>query len=101
MKIKFNSDENVPLSKMLKLHMLTVIVRSVFKEVGKYYPEVFLDECLYEVLILEYDRIDISEGIDIKKTNASRECDIWHHWYFLDKKFKYEPCLCNGCHDLM
>ena len=59
------------------------------------------DECLYELLMLEYDRIDISEGIDINKTNASKECDIWHYWYFLDKKFNYELSLCNGCHDLM
>ena len=49
MKIKFSSDNNLPLNKMLKLHMLTIIVRSVFEEDGKYYPQVFLDECLYEV----------------------------------------------------
>ena len=48
--------------------------------------------------MLEYDRIDISEGIDIGKT---RECDICHYWYFLDKRFNYEKYLCNGCHDLM
>ena len=51
--------------------------------------------------MLEYDRIDISEGIDINKTNSSKECDICHYWYFLDKNFNYEPYLCNGCHDLM
>ena len=51
--------------------------------------------------MLEYDRIDISEEIDINQTNASKECDICHYWYFLDKNFKYEPYLCNGCHDLM
>ena len=49
MKIKFNSDDNLPLNKMLKLHMLTVIVRSIFEEDGEYYPQVFLDECLCEV----------------------------------------------------
>ena len=49
MKIKFNSDDNLPLNKILKLHMLTVIVRFVFEEDGKYYPQVFLDECLYEL----------------------------------------------------
>ena len=49
----------------------------------------------------EYDRIDISEGIDINKTSASKECDVCHYWYFLDKSFNYEPYLCNGCHDLM
>ena len=51
--------------------------------------------------MLEFHRIDISGGIDINKTNASKGCDICHYWYFLDKGFKYEPYLCNGCHDLM
>ena len=46
---QFNLDDNLPLSKMLQLHMLTVIVRCVFEEDGKYYLQVFLDECLYEV----------------------------------------------------
>ena len=51
--------------------------------------------------MLEYDRIDTSEGIDVTKTNASKECGICHYWYFEDVGFKYEPYLCNGCHDLM
>ena len=51
--------------------------------------------------MLEYDRIGISEGIDINKTTASKECDICHYWYFLDKNFNYEPYLCNGWHNLM
>ena len=50
--------------------------------------------------MLEYDRIDISGGIDVNKTNASKECDIFHYWYFNDIGFKYEPYVCNGCHDL-
>ena len=49
MKIKFNSDDHLPLNKIPKLHMLTIIVRSVFEEDGKYHPQVFLDECLYEI----------------------------------------------------
>ena len=48
MKIKFNSDDDLSLNKILKLHMLAIIVRSVLED-GKYYPQVFLDECLYEV----------------------------------------------------
>ena len=51
--------------------------------------------------MVEYDRRDISEGIYMHKTNKSKECDICHYWYFLDKNFYYEPYLCNGCHDLM
>ena len=46
--------------------------------------------------MLEYGRIDISEGIDVNKTNLSKECDICHYWYFKDIGFKYEPYLCNG-----
>ena len=51
--------------------------------------------------MLEYNRIDISESIDTNNTSASKECNICHYWYFLDKSFNYEPYLCNGCHDLM
>ena len=51
--------------------------------------------------MLEYERIDISEGIDVNKTNLSRKCVICHYWYFKDIGFKYQTYLCNGCHDLM
>ena len=50
--------------------------------------------------MLEYDRIDISKGIDVNKKNASKNCDIWHYWYFKDNFLKCEPYLCNGWHDL-
>ena len=51
--------------------------------------------------MLDHNRIDILEGIDVNKTNASKECDICHYWYFKDIGFKYEKYICNGCHDLM
>ena len=51
--------------------------------------------------MLEYDRIGISEGIEFNKTNASKEYDICHYWYFKDIVFKYEPYLCNSCHGLI
>ena len=51
--------------------------------------------------MLEYERTDISEGIDANKTNLSKECDICNYWYFKDIGFRFEPYLCNGCHDLM
>ena len=50
--------------------------------------------------MLEHNRFDISEGIDVNKTSASRERDICDYWYFKNIGFKYEPYLCNGCHDL-
>ena len=51
--------------------------------------------------MLEHDRIDISEGIDVNKTNLSKECNICHYWYFKDVGFKHEKYLCNDCHDLI
>ena len=51
--------------------------------------------------MLEHERTDISEGIDVNKTNLSKECDICHYWCFSYTGFKYEKYLCNGCHDLM
>ena len=49
MKIKINSDDDVPLNKPLKLHGMRIIIRSVFEEGGKRYPQVFLDDALYEL----------------------------------------------------
>ena len=48
MKIKFSSDDNLPLNKILKLHNLTIVARSVFQEEINYYLQMSLDECLYE-----------------------------------------------------
>ena len=49
MKIKLNSDDDLALSTSLKFDTMTIIIRSVFEENGKYYPQFFLDECLYEL----------------------------------------------------
>ena len=49
MKIKFNSNDDSPLNNSLKFHNMTVIIRSVFEEDGKLYPQVFLDDTLYEL----------------------------------------------------
>ena len=51
--------------------------------------------------MLEYDRIDISEGVDVKESEEnSRECCLCMFWYFTDKNFKYQTYLCDGCHDI-
>ena len=50
-KIKFNSDDDLPLNKPLKFHNMTIIIRSVFEEDGKLYPWLFLDDTLYELSI--------------------------------------------------
>ena len=51
--------------------------------------------------MLEYYKIDISDGTDINKTSASKECKICHYLYFKDIGLKYERYLCNGCRGLM
>ena len=51
--------------------------------------------------MLYYDRIDISEGTDVNKTSASKECDICPYWYFLNYSFKFQPNVCNRCQDLL
>ena len=96
MKIKFDLDDNLLLNKQLTFPTITIVVRSVFEDEGKFFPQNYWDKCLYEIWMLEYNRIDISEEIDINKKNASKECDICHYRYFKDIGFKYEPYLCNG-----
>ena len=51
--------------------------------------------------MLYFDRIDVSEGIDINETSESKECNICHYCFFLDKGFKFQPNVCDGYHDLL
>ena len=51
--------------------------------------------------MLQYEKIDISKGIDVNKTGASKECEFCHYWLFKDFGFKFEEHVCNGCHDLL
>ena len=49
MKIKFNCDNDLPLNKPLKFHAMTIIIRSVYEEGGKFYPQILSDDALYEL----------------------------------------------------
>ena len=51
--------------------------------------------------MLYYDRIDVSEIIDVNKTSESKECDICQYLHFLNKGFKFQSYICNICHDLL
>ena len=51
--------------------------------------------------MLQYKKIDVSEGIDLNKTSASKECELCHYWFFRDIGFKSEEHVCNRCHDLL
>ena len=51
--------------------------------------------------MLQYEKIDVSEGINVNKTSASKECELFHYWFLKDGGFKFEECICNRCHDLL
>ena len=53
MKIKFNLDDELPQNKMVEIPSMVIVVRAVFHENNKYYPQVFLDECLYNLQIIK------------------------------------------------
>ena len=50
--------------------------------------------------MLVYERINISDGIDVNKSYESKEWTLCHYWYFLDKSFSYGPYLCDGCYNM-
>ena len=51
--------------------------------------------------MLRYQKINFSEGIDVNKTSASKECELCHYWFFKDIGFNFEEHICNKCHDLL
>ena len=51
--------------------------------------------------MLQYKRIDVSDGIDVCSRSSSKKCMLCHYWFFKDIGFKFEDHVCNGCHDLL
>ena len=51
--------------------------------------------------MLRHQKIDVSEGIDVNKISASKECELCHYWFFKNVGFKFEEHVCNKCHDLL
>ena len=51
--------------------------------------------------MLQNEKIYVSKGIETNKTSASKECMLRHYWYFKDVGFKFEPHVCNKCHDVL
>ena len=50
--------------------------------------------------MFSYERIDVSDGIDVNKSDESKECTLCCSWYVLDKSFSYGPYLCDGCYNM-
>ena len=98
--IKIDSYHSLTLEKTLTLCNFVILIKSVFnKDKNHYYYNIFLEKCSYKQY--KYERIDISERIDVNKTSASKECDICRYWYFLDEEFKFQTYVCNSCHGLL
>ena len=51
--------------------------------------------------MLKYDKVDITEGIDLNKTNKSKKCMFYHYWYYLNKNFSYGAFTCDGCYNIV
>ena len=51
--------------------------------------------------MLEYGKIDVSDGIDADMSDKSKKCMLCYYWYFLDKNVSYEPYLCDGCYNIV
>ena len=75
---------------------MIIVVRAVFYEDNKH-PPVFLDVRKTAT----FGNINVSEGNDANKTNASKEYDICHYWHFSDRGSKFQRYDCNGCHDVL
>ena len=65
---------------------MTITIKFVFSEDGKFYPQLFLDLALYELQYQKCYSIKnyLPEGIDINKTSASKEYELCHYWFFKD-----------------
>ena len=104
-KIKFNSDDELPLNKTKEIHSMIIVVKDIFLWKQQILSTILL-RCMPEwsmnnVEMLYYDRTGVSGRISINKTNAWKESDICHYWYFLYKGFKFQTYVCNRCHDLL
>ena len=91
------------MNKPIRLQLLTIIIRCVFSEVGNFYPQLLLNNALHvlSVKMLQDEKNDVSEGIDINKTCLSKEWDLCHYCFFRDVGLKFEEHVCNRCHNLL
>ena len=75
--IIFDTDDTLPLEDIVSIYSITIIIRSVYRDCyDRFCPQIHLENCIYKKM-LEYDRIDISEGIDIKNVKKRLENVIY------------------------
>ena len=78
---------------------MTMIAWSVFEK--RLSTKIFRWSFVWIVKTLQYKRIDISEGIDVSRKSSSKECMLCHYWYLRNVGFRFEPHVCNKCHDVL
>ena len=115
-KIKIDSFDSLPIEKILTFYNVIILTKSVVnKNKNEYYYNIILEKDSYKnksnteyfymnfsiLYMLYFDRIDVSEGIDVNKKCASKECNICHYWYFFNYSFKFQPNVYNRCHELL
>ena len=101
MKIKFNSDNDLPLNRPLRFYAMTIIIRSVFEEGGNFIRKFFQMTLCMNYKNATVQKNDVPERIDTSKTSTSKECMLCHYWYFNDVGFKFEPHVSNKCHNVL
>ena len=95
------SDSDIPTDKIIKIPSVTIVIKSLLKKKKNLFRTFTKSFILQIIKILEYNRIDISEGIDFNKCEeTSKKCSLCKFYYFLDKNFSYGPFLCIGCYDM-
>ena len=82
MRTKFESNDNLPTDNIVNMHQVIIIIRSLFAQNGKLYPQLFFRWCT----IMYYKNVtiskNVSEGIDVNKTSASKEYELCHYWFY-------------------
>ena len=105
MKIKFKSDDELPLNKTIEIPSMTIVVRANFYENNIYYPQNLLGECLYKSQILSkcYISIELTflkELMLIKRVHQKSMIFVTID-IFLNYSFMFQQNDCNRCHDLL
>ena len=93
----------MPLKKLPKFHATAIIIRCVFEKGGKLYPQAFLDDALHELYkCYSTKKLMCQKELTlIKQVYQKNVCfAIIGAWYFKDVRFKFEPHVCNECHDV-
>ena len=88
------------MNKPVKLHLLTIIIRSAFSEDSKFYPQLFLDDALCDVLKCNMKKLLMMKELITIKIQVLQDF-VCKFWFFVNKNFNYKDCACNGCHNLL